>query len=292
VAEQLDVIVRFHDPSRLRELNRCVFSLVGQSYRPLRIILALQRFSAEDLAATEAALAPLIDGEPDLHLTVINWEHADPADARAILLNLGLSVAQGRYLAFLDYDDVLYPEAYARLVERLRLTDAAIAFAAVRVMRLEVYRSFFYAAEEVVPTFKGSGLLDLFKTNFCPLHSYVIDRAALPADLLTFNSALVMEEDYDLLLRICAAYKSDFELIDTRIGDYYYKTDGSNTVPTQGGIRAENYDHYRTIRAAIEHRKATTPVAPDVQRALGLAVASTPLTIAQAVERLAGRGAP
>ncbi|MDX2225046.1 MAG: glycosyltransferase family 2 protein [Rhodospirillaceae bacterium] len=292
VAEHLDVIVRFHDPARLRELNRCVFSLVGQTYRPVRIILALQRFSAADIATTEAALAPLLDGEPDLHLSVINWEHADPADARAVLLNLGLSVAQGRYLAFLDYDDVLYPEAYALLVERLRLTGSAIAFAAVRVMRLEVYRSYFYTAEEVVPTFKGAGLLDLFTTNFCPLHSYVIDRTAIPKAMLTFNSALVMEEDYDLLLRICAAHKSDFALIGTRIGDYYYKTDGSNTVPTQGGIPAAEYDHYRTIRAAIAHRKATTLIAPDVQRALGLAVASAPLTIADAVARMSGRTTP
>ena len=56
--ELIDTIVRFHDVGRLPELTRCIFSLTGQTYRPLRIILCLQRFSEKDVAATTAAHAP------------------------------------------------------------------------------------------------------------------------------------------------------------------------------------------------------------------------------------------
>jgi hypothetical protein len=51
-SDQIDVVVRIHDAGRLQELSRCVFSLVSQTYRPLRIIIAAQRFSDADLAAT------------------------------------------------------------------------------------------------------------------------------------------------------------------------------------------------------------------------------------------------
>jgi hypothetical protein len=53
----LDAVVRFHDTARLNELGRAIFSLVGQSYRPLRILLALQRFDAAAQAELREFLA-------------------------------------------------------------------------------------------------------------------------------------------------------------------------------------------------------------------------------------------
>ncbi len=234
--KQLDTIVRFHDIRRLSELERCVFSLVGQNFKSLRIILALQRFSAQEIAKVRATLAPILEFEKSPQLSIVNWEDAEPADARSALLNLGLCAAQGRYIAFLDYDDVLYPEAYEVLVPRLEESGAAIAFATVRVVELNVYHRFFYAARKIIPSYSGSNLLDLFRNNFCPVHSYVIDRMRVPKDILSFDTSLAMEEDYDLLLRICAVLQSDFSLVRTEIGDYFYKTDCSNTVPTFGNL--------------------------------------------------------
>lgn len=108
-----------------------------------------------------------------------------------------------------------------------RPTGAAIAFAKVRAMRVDVYDEFFYTKERVIPPFSGSDLLDLFHNNYCPLHSYVIDRSQCPTGMLEFVTGLTMEEDYDVLLRICATFLSDFTLIETDIGDYYCKTDGT-----------------------------------------------------------------
>lgn len=290
MSEQIDTVIRFHDPSRIAELKRCVFSLVGQTYRPLRIVLAVQRFNGHQIEAVEKALGTLLEGRDAPELAIVNLIEPEPADARSLLLNLGVQNATGKYLAFLDYDDVLYPEAYEMMIGRLRDTGAAIAFANVRVMRVDVYDAFFYTKERVTPPWSGSDLLDLFHNNFCPLHSYVIDRSQVPPDMLTFVTSMVLEEDYDVLLRITAAFLSDFALVGTDIGDYFYKTDGSNTVPVNGGLQGEARMRFiRDVKTAIETRRRETLVAPVVQKALGLRDPQQPRTIRQVLDRLPAR---
>jgi hypothetical protein len=290
MTEQIDTIVRFHDDRRIAELKRCVFSLAGQTYRPIRIVLVLQRFSGPQIEAVEQALGPLLEGRDVPQLAIVNLTDPEPADARSVLLNLGVQNVTGRYLAFLDYDDVLYPEAYEMMIRRLKDTGAGIAFAKVRVMRVDVYDEFFYTKERVIPPFSGSDLLDLFHNNFCPLHSYVIDRSQVPAEMLNYVTTLTREEDYDVLLRICAAHLSDFTLIETDIGDYYYKTDGSNTVPVRGGLEGEARLHFiREIKTAIETRRRGTIVAPAVQKSLGIRDPQQARTIRQVLDRLPAR---
>lgn len=277
----LDCIVRFHDVRRLPELERCVFSLVGQSYRPLNIILVLQRFTAEEIAVTHSALAPLLKGSKTPTLSMHNWKESEPVDGRAYLLNLGLKAASGRYLAFLDYDDTLFPEAYNLLISRLRKSGAAIVFASVQLMRLRIYEKFSYTEGEVTPRqFHGTNLRDLFQKNFCPLHSYVLDRQQIPFDILYFDTSLIIEEDYDFLLRICAQLKSDFSLLETFIGYYSYKTDGSNTV-ANNGLDSEKMTTYKRVCALIEHRRQSTYVSLPVQATMGVSNPCDQLTISE-----------
>lgn len=270
MTETLDTIVRFHDLRRLKELDRCIFSLVCQTYRPLNIILAVQRFSKSDIETVQSALGPLLDGEDGITLEIVNFDKDKPEDARSALLNTGLQAAQGGYVGFLDYDDVLYPEAYELLTSCLKESEAAIAFASVRVMQLGVYYYFLYGVEELNPFYRGSGLLDLYKSNFCPLHSYLIDRSVADPATLHFDETMTMQEDYDFLLRFCAANVSDFSLKDTPVGDYYYKSDGSNTVPTQGGLKGEELARFNAIVVGMEVRRRTTKVSADVQRSVGI----------------------
>src|SRR5262245_10648992 len=237
--EPIDCIVRFHDARRLVELKRCVFSLVGQTYRPLNIILTLQGFLAEELKATRQALEPMLTMPRAPTLTIVNLQEPSLEDGRAALLNLGLKTATGRYVGFLDYDDVLYPEAYELLVERLRVTEAGIAFAAVRVVEAQIHAHFVEVKKVLTAPFSGESLRDLFRSNFCPIHSYLLDRQQVPAHILRYDETLADEEDYDVLLRICAEVTSDFALIKTQIGDYYYKKDGSNAIPMSGNFSGE-----------------------------------------------------
>lgn len=265
---QIDCIVRLHDSRRLLELERCIFSLVGQKYRPLRIVLTTQRFTVEEQQQVRSALAPLLALPDAPELVLCNWEAPTPRDARTELLNMGLQAATGRYIAFLDYDDTLFPEAYDLLMSRLNDSGASIAFASVRTVGADMHADFVHVSKHVPAPFSGSGLADLFRGNFCPIHSYLIDRAGLPEGLLHFDTSLVWEEDYDLLLRLCSAVKADFQALPHVVGDYYFKTDGSNSIWSESMLSVEKAQAYEDVAARIEMRRLLTVVAPAVQRPL------------------------
>ncbi len=270
IKNQVDCIVRFHDINRLNELDRCIFSLVGQLYRPLHIIIVVQRFTERQIDDLQATLAPLLSLPNAPLLTITNWENASPIDARTELLNLGLAAVTGQYVAFLDYDDVLYPEAYSILTQRLNASKSAIAFAAVRTINVNVFEQFMHVAGLGNLSFSGENLEDLLRANFCPFHSLLIDRSIVPSSLLSFDTTIVWEEDYDLLLRLCAACPSDFTEIKTVIGDYYFKSDGSNTIPANGKLSEKQEIEYDKVRVFIENRRKTTFIAPEVQEQLGI----------------------
>ena len=68
----LDVILRTHDPARLDELGRALFSALLQDHRPTTLTIVCQRFPEPALAALETLLSPLRTIEPgvpiqDLH---------------------------------------------------------------------------------------------------------------------------------------------------------------------------------------------------------------------------------
>lgn len=277
-AEGVDVIMRFHDISRLWELERAAFSLAGQLHKPVRILVATQRFTPEAKEAVRTAIETVVAWSPSVSVSVLNFSEATPIDARSELINLGFANVSGRYLGFLDYDDVLYPEAYAFLVGRLRASDAGIAFARTQVVLADVHGEFSNSLKHLQP-FVGDSLADLFRSNFCPIHSYMLDRTRIPASLLRFEPTLVIEEDYDFLLRVVAAVPSDFHLHATDIGLYYYKTDGSNTFERGAKLPPEVIEREATARAFVELRRKMTSISACVQQTLGIWPARPQMTI-------------
>jgi len=277
-SNMLDVIVRIHDPRRLDELKRCVFSIACQSYRPITINICCQRFSGADLEAVSAQVATVLVGNHDIALKFHNFGAVYPADARSALLNMGVKAAQGRHLAFLDYDDVIFPNAYAQLIEDLNASGAAISFGRINVKHVMVQDDYQIVLRRERP-FKGENVVHLFKGNFCPIHSFVIDRGKVdPADIY-FDQSLTRNEDYDFLLRFCSSYVASFNMRETVMGDYYCKSDGSNTILVQASFNEENVAAWKLAEDLVELRREILYVSPAVQRALGIAEIDPKLTI-------------
>ena len=276
----IDVIIRTHDPSRLDELSRAVFSAAMQDYRPVSIIVVCQRFDAGAIAAVHSTLAPVLAVAGDATLQVLNRPDPSPADARAALLNVGLRATTARHVAFLDYDDLIYAEGWRVLIDELAESGAALAFGAV--LNASVSR------DGLVPyvtakrrVFVGDGLPQLLRSNFCPIHSYVIDRSRVDPLDLRVDEGLVALEDYDLLLRLVSRYRSSFRHKDRVVGEYLLKDDHSNLNPiAESGYGGETW---LAALAEIERRKAGLAISPAVQDQLQ--VSAPELTVAEYLAR-------
>lgn len=275
-------IVRHHAPAKLLELERCLFSLIGQTCSHLEILVMLQRFSAEDEAALRQRIEPMCSIRDDIRVHLINLQSPPELDARTSLLNTGLAHATGKYIAFLDYDDTLYPEAYSLLSNEAQSGDYGIVFSSVRIVKANLHTDFIYATTAQQGVFTGNSLKQLFNGNFCPLHSYLIKHEVIKKEKIIFDESLQWEEDYDFLLQVTAKSIASFSLIGTCIGDYYIKNDMSNSIGTEGvegRMSEEKKSAYRKVCARIEQRRLRTTISAPVQTTLGLPHHQFDLTI-------------
>lgn len=98
-------------------LAECLDSILNQSYRELEIILV-------DDGSTDGSEA-MCDAyaDKDKRITVIHQENKSLSVAR----NVGMSVAKGEYIAFVDSDDALELDMYEKLHAAMTASHADIA---------------------------------------------------------------------------------------------------------------------------------------------------------------------
>ena len=127
-APGIDIVTRLYDLADLPQLDRLVFSVMGQAdAAPLRLHVMLRRFSFTEVQAVREATWGLRRLDDRASVTLHNWDLPAPFDLRVPLLNWGLEVAQGRYVTCLDVHEQLCPRACTALLARLHGTQAALA---------------------------------------------------------------------------------------------------------------------------------------------------------------------
>lgn len=105
-------------------LDRCVQSIVDQTYRNLQIIL-VDDGSPDKCPAMCDAWA-----SKDSRIKVIHKANGGLSDAR----NAGMAVATGLYMSFVDSDDYIAPEMYRLLYDRLTADGSDIAACSVEMV--------------------------------------------------------------------------------------------------------------------------------------------------------------
>lgn len=95
-------------------LDRCIRSVVDQSYRNLEIILV------DDGSPDQCGKICDEWAEKDKRIKVIHKENGGLSDAR----NAGLDIATGEYIGFVDSDDYIHPEMYRKMHERAKESNA------------------------------------------------------------------------------------------------------------------------------------------------------------------------
>jgi len=258
-------VVRLHDPECLQKLELALQSLHGQAGVQVQPFVVTQRFDAESLTAVHSAVERQWFGSGRPKPMVVNVQDGGTGDIRSKLLNEGIRaslVSGNRFLAFLDYDDLLYSHAYRVLSRPLLDGAAAISFARVEVARAVALHDYDFIHGMDIP-YVGRNKLDLLRDNFCPLHSYLVDTSKVAHSELFFREDLNRLEDYDFLLRVAGRYPCDFSQLNVNVGLYIMRSNGSNSTPTGDGSIADlekvrcwtlNRQRLSVLRASYEVR--------------------------------------
>ncbi|MGI4855369.1 MAG: glycosyltransferase family 2 protein [Janthinobacterium lividum] len=221
MTECISVVIRTM-PGREAHLEKCLFILQGQTYPAIEVVVVAQRLHRND---SIAGIAKIIERERHAFHAALLFEHVSAEDARSKSLNIGKRQSNGRYLAFLDDDDKVYPEHYEKLITSLNESDKAWAYAdTVRAL----HNKWGQLIERSRPWQRdGYRYLDHLRGNFIPIHSFIIDRARV-SNLGEVNETLAMNEDYEFLLRLALGHEPLY--VPFPGAEYCIRNDGSNTV--------------------------------------------------------------
>ncbi len=185
----ISVIVRTKDRPKL--LAEALASLAEGTYRRVEVVLV-----------NDGGRPPLVPDAFPFPVVAVNLPHNR---GRAAAANAGIDAASGDWIAFLDDDDLAYPEHLATLAGLSSATGARVVYtdAAVGVYESDPKAGWREVARRL-PYSRDFDSEYLVFDNYIPFNTVLIDRGLL-ADIGPLDTGLPFFEDWDLLIRLSAA---------------------------------------------------------------------------------------
>jgi LmbE family N-acetylglucosaminyl deacetylase/GT2 family glycosyltransferase len=185
----VSVVIRTRDrPNLLRD---AIASVAAQTWRNLEVVVVNDGGSDVE---------PVVDAFMG---TLSIRHHAVPASqGRSAAGNLGVELSRGKYVNFLDDDDVLYPDHVERLVSFLERTGEDLAYSDCERGFYRCTDSTFELQEPKSPFYGVDYDRDrLYVSNFIPIMTAMFSRR-LWDRAGQMDPALAALEDWDLWLRM------------------------------------------------------------------------------------------
>ncbi|MFA6175674.1 MAG: glycosyltransferase [Phycisphaerae bacterium] len=205
-----------------------------------------------------------------------HWQkNAGDAAARNKLIEL----AQGKYISFLDSDDLLFPDALKKMVQAMPQNSENTVVYGPYVAIDETGRILYRRKKQL---YSGRITEHLFENIL--IHSC---GSLFPKKIFMeqagFNTALPVCSDYDLWLRLSLKYdfisvdefvfkrrrhsgnisKISFAGRDTEykmLENFYYNTDGKNAIPHSPAMKRLSKEQYRAARSALRESMKQTAI--------------------------------
>ena len=222
-------------------------SVLGQTYRHFEILVI-----NDGGGDVEGILSNLdADGR-------IVYVRLPQSRERSFGRNLGVQLAQGKYITYLDDDDRYYPQHLETLVEFLERTGHQVAYAdAYRVHQTKEHGRYVTKSKDLPYSqdFNADQILvNNFIPNLCLMHA-----KACVEQVGGFESSLEPHEDWDFLIRLSQQYS--IHHIQTVTAEFSWRTDGSTSTS------ARQPDFLRTRELIYEKYQAVSRAKPRVWQA-------------------------
>lgn len=247
----VSVIIRAYNSERIFLLQESIESVYKNTYRPIEIVVVIQSEN-EDYIQKVRHVIHRYQESGFTSLVVVN---KTSQDERSKNLNLGLQKAKGRYISFLDEDDIIYPTFIENLLKPLlNSTEFAWSYgnSALALCSIDEFNQI-HTKESSLPfesiTYSFEKLLEM---NFIPINCYLLDRFRIDSKMLNFDESYTQAEDYNFILRLSAFYSPG--QISQVVSEYRIFEDLRNTnlimnsilgIPDKTKIKAWNYALWR-----------------------------------------------
>lgn len=218
----VSIIIRTQN--RLSLLREALQSLVSQTYQHIEVIVV------NDGGENCEAVAQQFQSQ--LTVQVISLPQSM---GRSHVANLGLQAAQGKYINFLDDDDILYPDHIEKLATFLELTGKKVAYTDCEAGHYHFVAGEGFILQREKYLYKGVDFdqNQLYFENFLPIMTVMVRRdiALINGG---FDESLEVFEDWDYWIRL--SHISDFQRIPGVTCEYRFFSN-------------YNYDfqHWRTV---------------------------------------------
>ncbi|KQR63365.1 glycoside hydrolase family 99-like domain-containing protein [Acidovorax sp. Leaf160] len=223
-------IVRVHEDADLDELENALSCLNAMRNCAVLPLIATQNFNDLKAEKLTAILANFHWAEgvcPMIH----RYETSNGIrDLRSVMLNESLKKVATQYCAFLDYDDLLFPSAYATLIDRIKASGKSVAFGRVFSTSRESVQKVLVKREKAFQY--GYSYKDFVGCNHAPLHSFLFDISKMDLSGLKYFPDQKYMEDYLLTLQIFSERNADWDGLSMNIyiGDYIHSSDREHTL--------------------------------------------------------------
>jgi len=207
----VSVIMNCHNCSKY--LPQALDSVFQQTFKDYEIIFW------DNQSSDNSGEIALSYGEP---LRYFRGEQFLPLGAAR---NAAIEKARGKYIAFLDCDDIWFPEKLETQVELLDSNkELGLVYSNSYVIDCTGnHRK--YTCFDIQKPSRGNVFNELLLSNFIPMLTVVIRKEVLDK-VGVFNPKYEIAEEYDLWLRIAECYPIDF--IEQPLAKYRLHSEGSS----------------------------------------------------------------
>lgn len=206
---EISVIIPMYKTPKLR-LRKCLESLSEQTFRDFEVLVI------DDGNAPGYEYLKEEYEKADSRIHFIRQKHSGVSVAR----NLGLSLAKGKYISFVDSDDYVDPLFLEELHDAMK--DADVAICAVSEQYHPVYPGW---TDRRVFFSKPSYYNGLQYINFC--HNKMYRADLIHEHNITFKTGMKLGEDADFLATYLLNCKSFRKVREPR---YHYVPDSNSAV--------------------------------------------------------------
>lgn len=207
----------------LEKLERAIKSVEDSSYSHKEVVLVYQGNQKDKLES----INKIIDNFKNKLLIKLIQNKVEGRDEQAKNLNIGIKETTGRYLGFLDDDDIIYKEHLSILKKLLDDNKSAWAYSQFKMKVIDENNN---VISKRIIKHEIFDYTDLLIENFITIHSYLLDKKNIDNNILFFeeNSDLINHYDHLFLIKLARKYQNP-SINNTTTVDYFIKTDNTNT---------------------------------------------------------------